>query len=152
MNEGNLTKLIDDWVSKLNSEKSLPMLTEKDLDGIYSIGYTFYSENKYEDAIQFFHFLTMYDPLKQSYLMALGAAYQMNKNPEAALKAYSKAYLLDNTNPKVHLHASECLFCLKRNEEAIEALDDAERTAKAKNNKAILNQVKAMRKKLISGV
>ena len=112
---------------------------------LYACAYRFYENGKYEEAIHFFRLLTVADVNNDKYWVGLAASYKMNKETEKALEAYAIAAILDENDPFTHLYAAECLFDLGRTEEAIQALDSAERVAKKNKNQQLLSHLEIIR-------
>lgn len=139
-------KLIDQWVAGLEKDQPLPQLTDKDLKGLYAYAHRFYIDGKYQDAIHFFHLLTLFDTTCQKYWMGLGASYQMLQEYREALNAYGHAALIDPKKAEASLHAAQCFFYLKLKNEANSALKSAEKMAKGK--KEILREIEKLRKKM----
>jgi type III secretion system low calcium response chaperone LcrH/SycD len=104
-------------------------LTEKDLDLIYSIAFTFYETGHYQKAHTLFTKLVLSSPFIPTYWKSLGSASQMLSKPKDALLNYGIASLLDPFDPLTHLYAAKVLIDLRRNEEAISALQKAESLA-----------------------
>ena len=55
--------------------------------------------------------------------MGLAACYQMQKDYQAALKAWAVASILSERDPLPHLHASECYLALGSEVEGKKAMD-----------------------------
>lgn len=105
-------------------------LSKDTLETIYAFAYGFYESGNYAKASRFFQFLTEYDPNNGKYWKGLGAAYQMLKSQEKAVKCYAQAALLDENDPYPHWHAAECFWALKNTELTSQALNSSEATAK----------------------
>lgn len=80
------------------------------LEELYALGYHFYDNGKYSQAVDVFRLLTTLDNHNSTYWMGFAAAQQMMQKYEEALEAYSVAGLLDPQNPYIHFHASVCCF------------------------------------------
>jgi len=130
-----------------NEGQDLPEFSEQSTEALYAFGYGFYENGKYENAVQFFRFLTLVDPKKKKYWMGLGASYQMLKDDECALQCYGAAAILDQNDPFTHFHAAECFFSLGKRELGCEALHSAETVADSgpKQDKALLSRIALMK-------
>lgn len=113
-----------------------PLWPAEKIEDAYSFAYEFYRQGFYKEARELFSFLTIADMGSLRHWMGLGATLQMEKNHEGALRAYSLAIILEEseTDPFPHVHAAECLYSLERVEEALQLLDNAEKIA-AKDSK-----------------
>ncbi|MBF0103143.1 MAG: SycD/LcrH family type III secretion system chaperone, partial [Desulfobacterales bacterium] len=111
-----------EFIKKGASFKDLRGLTDKDMEAIYSLGYTAYNNGKFEDAMKVFKFLSFYDHMQKKYWMGLAGCRQMLKDYAGAVQAYAYIAILDVSDPKVHLHAADCLMALKSYKEAESAL------------------------------
>lgn len=100
-------------------------ISEHDMESIYSIGYTFYNNGKYKEAIQIFSFLTLFDHFNKKYWLALGCARQMNKEYDFALRAFMSANMHDINDPIPYVRMAECMIMLEGPESAERALNEA---------------------------
>ena len=94
---------------------------------LYGAAYSLYEQGDYSAAIPLFTELLLSHPFCIHYWKGLASAEQMNKNYTAALHAWCLVVLLDNQNPKPHFHAAECYLSLNQTEDALKALDAAEK-------------------------
>ncbi|THF57276.1 tetratricopeptide repeat protein [Pseudothauera rhizosphaerae] len=69
--------------------------TDDELELIYSLAYNLYTQGKYEEAVRYFSFLTVYRPTSTRFLKGLGAAQFMGKRYVEATATYSFVILLD---------------------------------------------------------
>lgn len=88
------------------------------IDSLYSAAYHHYQTGAYEDAIKIFKPLLVMNSTDNRVWLGYGAAAQMLKEHEDALKAYGYASLLDPNDPRPFFHAMECHIALKNFEEA----------------------------------
>ena len=102
--------------------KHLKNISDDDMEGIYSVGYSLYNNGKYDDAEKVFQFLTYFDHYSRKYWMGLGATWQMAKKHKKATEAYAMATLLDVHDPMPYLHAADCLLAQGDVENAKSAL------------------------------
>lgn len=100
-------------------------LSPDNLEVVYSVARTCYNNGKYDDAVTMFRFLCFMDNTVQKYWMGLGAALQMLKSYEEAIRAYAYCTLLDVDDARPQLQAGFCLMQLGLNEEAVQALEGA---------------------------
>jgi type III secretion system low calcium response chaperone LcrH/SycD len=105
--------------------RSIKGIDERSMEAIYSLGYTYYNNSKYDDAHDIFRFLCLNDHLVRKYWMALGACRQMMKNFEGAVQAYAYASVLDVEDPRAPLQAADCFLAMEKFEEAESALNGA---------------------------
>jgi type III secretion system low calcium response chaperone LcrH/SycD len=87
---------------------------------LYLFAYRLYQDSKYNDAVQFFRFLTLIDPYSAKYWKGLGASLQMLKQYEKAIEAYSSAVLMEKTpsDDYLHEHIAECYSALGQSKKA----------------------------------
>ena len=123
-------------------------LTENGLDALYSIAYQFYQTAHYEDAITTFSMLSSVAPFDKKHWIGLGAARQLHKDYDGALKAYAAAVVIDTDDPIPHLHAAESYLALRKPEEALKAMDMAEERARRAegDNAPLLERIAVMKK------
>lgn len=117
-------------------EVPFPKLSTEDLAALYAVGHEFYRNGKYVDALPFFRFLTLAEPLDRKLWIGLGACYQMLKEYPGAIEAYSVAALADPQDPDVHWHAANCFFAEGQKEKAIKTLETAITVAKGRSSHA----------------
>lgn len=110
-------------------------LSTEDHEAVYAFGYHLYENGLYKKAIHFFRTLTLMNPKNAKYWKGLGATYQMLREFDRALESYGVAALLNENDPLVHWHASECFLMLKKPEEAREATHSAALAAKREPKK-----------------
>jgi len=127
-------KQIESIVRKIRSKSSLsPLdiieLSEKDLELVYSMGYTFYESGHYEKAKSLFLKLIFSNPFQPAYWKALGCTSQMLKESADSVIYYSVALLIEPNDPALHLYAAKALMDLDRFDEARGALLKAEELA-----------------------
>jgi len=132
----NMTALLEQYTD------DVPKLTEELLDGFYAMAYQLYNSGKYQDAQQFFRFLSLVQPDDIHYLMGLAASYQMLKDYSNAIASYKAASQLDLKNPYAYWHVAECLFLDDKYEAALQALTKAIETAQySKQNQDLMTQL-----------
>ncbi len=100
--------------------------SDEQMEAIYSIGYNLYQVGKYQDAVQVFSWLGVFNPFMSKYWLGLGASLQMLKNFENALNAYAVAAITSvPEDPVPHLHAGECYLGMDNLDEAAKAFQMA---------------------------
>ena len=102
--------------------RELKGITDAEMEAIYSMGYSFYTTGRYEDALKVFRFLVLFDHLCQKYWIGLGAVYQVKKQYNDAIAAYGYASFLDLKNPKPQYFAAECFAALGDKANALSAI------------------------------
>jgi type III secretion system low calcium response chaperone LcrH/SycD len=125
-------RLIDNL--KSNDLKKSQTSEEKAFDesyfsALYSIAYSFYQSGKFSDATTTFSILASLSPFEKKHWIGLGAAKHLQKDYKGALKAYSAAANIDDTDPVPHLHAAECYLALGDKSEALKVLEISEERA-----------------------
>ncbi len=108
--------------------------SNEDLSVLYSVAYTLYQSDDYEEAIRVFQRLASHESLSQRNWMGLGACWQMQKNYQEALKAWAMASILNEHDPIPHLHAAECYFALENEIEGRKAMDTCKSYLKAEHS------------------
>lgn len=116
----------------LNFDKllSIPSKTQEET---YAVGYRYYENGKYQEAVNIFRFLILSESHNKKYWLGLGASLQMLKEYAKALEAYLIASSMDETDPYVFLYMSDCLIVLGKIEEALEILKTVEHIARGDN-------------------
>lgn len=104
---------------------TLPQLSPEVLSTLYGMAYQFYRNGKYDEAKQFFRFLTHANTHDRRFWMGLAASLHMLKEHAAAIECYSVAAIQNPDDPYTHWHAAECFFALGNQPEAIIALESA---------------------------
>ena len=117
-----------DHVSSSFSEQGLTMaqildIEEQELEALYTLGAKKYESGEYKAAQDIFVMLCRLDPLSGRAFKGMGAAFQMDKKYDTALKAYANAVSLDMEDAASSLHAGECLILLGKIPEARAALE-----------------------------
>jgi len=133
----NLSKLLED-------SSSASLLTDDNISTLYGIAYQLYSHGKYEDARQFFRFLTIARPFDRRFWMGLAASYQMQKNYPAAIECYSVAAIQEPTDPYVHWHAATCFFASEQTDKGLQALDSALGSATKESHSGLISQIELL--------
>jgi type III secretion system low calcium response chaperone LcrH/SycD len=101
-------------------------LRDSDCEMVYAQGCKFFQRNRYQQASERFSFLVMYRPLEPRYLRANAVCQKLLKNYEAAATLFFVNMTCDPGNPEPALQLAQCLFCLKNEQAARDALDMVE--------------------------
>ena len=125
----DLTKLTAEQIEKaakgfadMGTVRELKGITDSEMEAIYSMGYSFYTTGRYDDAEKVFRFLVLFDHLNPKYWTGLGAVYQVRKRYSEAITAYGYASFLDLKNPKPQYFAAECFAALVDKVNALSAI------------------------------
>jgi len=131
-------------------EKGTKQLSRETLEALYYVAHANYKQGKYEDAAGIFRYLTVEDTRTRKHWMGLGSSLQMLKQYQKAIEAYEIAAAIDPGDPRVHMHAADCLFGLGNVKDALFALDCAVRALKLgekdEANKNLLAHIALIRK------
>lgn len=125
LNEEQLQEMVETFINSGLAYKDLRGLGDKDMEAIYSLAYTLYNHNKYDEALKVFKFLSLMDHTEKKYFLGLAACRQMLGLYDKAVEAYQFAAVLDVDDPTTHLRAADCLLAAKRFDEARSALHAA---------------------------
>lgn len=142
----NLHALFSEALDKA-PDSAFHQLPLESLDVLYSLGYEFFEQGRYEQAEHYFQVLANLNVVDPKYWVGVGAARQMQKKYDTAIAAYSAARLLDhdNQNPEPALQMANCYASLGNTQDALRALEAAEDSAKQKNNQRVLDHVALLR-------
>ena len=102
--------------------KQLKGVTNEELEAVYSLAFGYYQTGKFEEALELFQFLVLFDHLNKKYCMGLGAVQQVLKAYQDAIVSYGYCSFLDLKNPKPQLHAAECYLALGDKKNAASAI------------------------------
>ena len=83
-------------------------LGPKDVEAVYSVGYTYYQVGRFEEAEDLFRFVTVMDSLDPKYGYALASTLQAERKFEEADKVYCALAPIDITNPAIYNGIAEC--------------------------------------------
>ena len=106
------SRLFQRFVGELEKLPSSKRFSSEELEAVYALARGMYVSGKFEEAIRYFGFLTLYRPTEPKYLLGLAASQQMARQFEVAIQTYSFLTLLDPTDPEPTLHIGECLVFL----------------------------------------
>lgn len=108
-------------------------LTPDSMEVIYLAAYNQYNAGRYEDAEKIFQLLSVLNHFEKKYWLGLGAAREMQKKYEEALKAYTYLGLQDLHAPLAPFHAAKCFIAIGKLDEAESALRAAHVNSKDKS-------------------
>lgn len=134
----------------IQSMQSPLTLTPESVRTLFQLACLCFKQGKLTEAAGHFTLLTMTEPKNYNYWIWLGTTLQKMKNYEKAIEAYEVAAALNPADPKLHMHAADCLFGLGNTKQALFALDCAERAIKSvkesKQDKNLLAHISLMKK------
>lgn len=99
-------------------------------------------QQRYEDAISAFFFLTGINPYISDFWSGLGMAQQKNNEHEAALESYQMACELKEKEIFPYALAAQCCMEMKDFDKAIEILKTAETYAEEHRNDEVCKKLK----------
>lgn len=105
--------------------KAVVNLADEELEAIYAVAYNYFTARKFDQAVQLFKFLCLYDHMEPRWAYGLGIAQQQRGDFAAALNAYGLATLLDIEDPRPQVQAGYCLMATNQWPEAVSALEGA---------------------------
>jgi tetratricopeptide (TPR) repeat protein len=88
----------------------------------YNLGYYFYYQKMYANAIDFFAYSVSLNPTYQQGFLMLGAVYDLTNNPEKSIENYKECLRLDRFNTDVYIRLGNALLRQGLQEEALEFL------------------------------
>ena len=127
-------------------------LGPKDVEAIYSVGYTHYQVGRFEEAEALFRFATVMDCLDPKYGYALASTLQAERKFEEADRVYCVLASIDINNPAVYNGIAECRIARGDKsgaQDALEALIKAVKTD-TPERKAAVDKAKRMIERLKS--
>src|SRR5262249_15482109 len=86
--------VIEDLREELATLPLTSRFTDADLEAIYALGHKLFVQGKYEKAGDYFSLLTVYRPLEERYLLALGVCMRLRKRYAEAIEAFAMAATL----------------------------------------------------------
>lgn len=120
----NLTRMVEEFEE--NESLELSPIAPETQNFLYSFAYSFYQNGKFKEAASYFRFLTLVDLHQYKYWLGLGAAKQMLKDFDQAIKAYKTAMVLKETDPYTYFLLADCYFAKGEGEKGLEVLDAAQ--------------------------
>lgn len=82
--------------------------TDEKTERMYAEAYRLYNSGKYREASYIFRMLIFLDVTQPRYTMGLAACAHMEKDYDAAIKAYISCSAMDADDPLPLFHASDC--------------------------------------------
>ncbi|HLB33874.1 MAG: CesD/SycD/LcrH family type III secretion system chaperone [Verrucomicrobia bacterium RIFCSPHIGHO2_12_FULL_41_10] len=109
-------------------KKGMPLyrykgLKESSMEDIYSCAYNLYTSKKYEQALNLFRGMAVYNHIDKRVWMGIGACNQILQQYNKAIAAYFYATLLDADDPLPLFYSVECHLALKNYPQALAALE-----------------------------
>ena len=109
------------------SEQEIERVPLEKSEEFYSMAFALYEQGDYVGASELFTRLVLTDPFAQHYWRGLASAKQMAQEYRDALHAWSLVCLLCEQDPEPHFHAAGCLLSLNEKDDALKALEAAEK-------------------------
>lgn len=108
----------------------------------YLVANQLIEDERYEDAVKAFIFLTTINPYISEFWSGLGLAKQKCNLHEEALFAFSVAFRLEGRNILPYLLAIHCCVDAKEFDRALEIVDEAEEYANEHKGEELMDQFK----------
>lgn len=105
-------------------EETTGGFSRQQAEALYALGYTQYSQGRYDDACQSFWMLVVYDNTDSRYHRGLASCLQMTGRWHQAMLAYSLAWSFKPDDPGPLFHLAECMLALQQVDEAREMLGE----------------------------
>jgi type III secretion system low calcium response chaperone LcrH/SycD len=96
--------------------------SKEKLEAVYTTGYQFFNQGKYEKAMKLFGFLLIHEQSDRRFYIAFGTCLQILNAPEEAIKYLSIASVWEPSDPVPAVQIAECLISMKRSSEAYDLL------------------------------
>lgn len=117
----SVEELIKDIQEGYSIAAAMDFSKEK-LEAVYATGYQFFSQGKYEKAMNLFGFLLIHEQSDRRFFIAFGTCLQMLNAPEEAIKYLGIASVWEPSDPIPALQIAECLLSMRRSNEAYDLL------------------------------
>jgi type III secretion system low calcium response chaperone LcrH/SycD len=156
-NEEQMNAFALSLIKKMEEEgqslSSLLNISDGLLEELYRLGYNYYNQGKYKEALTLFYTLTGVAPQNDRYMFALAASFHQLKDYQSAAFGFTVAYSLNLKNPLPVYYAADCLINIKQFEEAIVILDKAiEVSADQGEYQALKQRCILLKKSLIENI
>jgi type III secretion system low calcium response chaperone LcrH/SycD len=92
------------------------------LEAVYTTGYQFFNQGKYEKALKLFGFLLIHEQSDRRFFIAFGTCLKMLNVPDEAIKYLAIASVWEPSDPIPAVQIAECLLSLNRLSEAYDLL------------------------------
>jgi tetratricopeptide (TPR) repeat protein len=135
----------DEAIQKMNDEEMLNRALEEgktfqELFGFsdaivvefYEAAKNVLEQNRFEDAVSAFLFLTGLNPNVADFWMGMGMAQQKNNEFDAALNSYTIAIELEGNKIFPYILTAQCCMEIKNFQKALEVIESAEKYAQEK--------------------
>jgi type III secretion system low calcium response chaperone LcrH/SycD len=96
--------------------------SKEKLEAVYTTGYQFFMQGKYEKAMKLFGFLLIHEQSDRRFFIAFGTCLQMLNAPDEAIKYLGIASVWEPSDPGPAVQVAECLLALNRSSEARDLL------------------------------
>ena len=122
LSEEQLDTLIREVIEGKTTLQQVKGLSDEQMEAIYAMAYRYYQFGKYDEAIEMFNLLGMFNPFESKYWMGLAASLQLTKQFDKAQQVYAVAAMTSEPgDPVPHLHAGECCLGAGEIEDAVKA-------------------------------
>jgi secretion system chaperone SscA len=143
------SKHVSEWMDHTIQGQNPFTKTPAECEEIYGLAYALYKNKQYQDASHFFRLLLMGQPNEIKYWKGLGASLQMQKFYDEALDCYA---CIQWSNPKkcdayFYLQVADCYFALRKVELGLRSLHAAQKIAKQRKDKKVLQHVAFMQER-----
>ena len=99
------------------------------VEALYATGHWLYSQQRYAHAVTVFRAMIHIAPHDERGWLALGACHEVQDQTDIALELYAAASTVASAAPRCVLARARLLRIRGRNDEAIGAIDEADRLA-----------------------
>lgn len=100
-------------------------LSSSSVEGMYGQAHRFYSQGKYNDALDLFRLLVALENSEVKYFMGIAACLHMLKEYSYAIQIYMICSVMDPKDPRPHYHAADCHIKLGDRISAVVSLEMA---------------------------
>ena len=111
-------------LSKGNTISDLAGVSQEHMEALYALGYQFYNAQNYDDALNVFKALCVYDTTEGKYFMGMAGCLQELGQFKLAAESYGMACAVEGlVNPEPIYYAAICLLKCNEKDNAIAALE-----------------------------
>ena len=122
VSEEQMETLVRELIEGKRTLQQVKGLSDEQMEAIYAMAYQYYQFGKYDQAIEMFNLLGMFNPFESKYWMGLAACLQQSKQFDKAQQVYAVAAMTSEPkDPVPHLHAGECCLGAGEIEDAVRA-------------------------------
>lgn len=97
-------------------------IDEKASDALYSLGYGYFQQNNYEEAIKYFEYAFSINHFDRRSLVAIGKCFKLLKNFNKAFDCFTLAQIYEPADAATAVDIAECLIHQKKIPEAKDLL------------------------------